>query len=1095
MEKYMGLRWVFTTRSSKWFARMLLRALLTLGATLVLFSTCVLGQTTGTILGRVSDSTGAAVSNARIEVENLETGLVRIAEADTEGSYLISSLPPGTYKLTATVAGFRTFIQTGITLQVAQNARVEVVLEIGEVVESLTVTGAPPAVDTQSSTVGATVDNLRVANLPLNGRNVLSLMQLLPGVGAANFNPVVTISRKGPVVNVSGGRSNDNNIMLDGTTMMTAMENAGLNLPSPDALQEFRVLTNTFNAEYGRSAGAVVLVVTKSGTNEVHGDLWEFVRNDALNARNFFASSKPFLRQNQFGASLGGPVVSPWYNGRNRTFLFGSYQGTRIRQQALITSFPPTEAERRGDFTAITQVLIDPLTNQPFPGNLIPVSRFDPLAVNITSEFLPRVNQPDGRNLTLRSQPTSGDQLTIKGDHKLRSSDSLAIRYYRNRDVGQNRLFGGVIGEALAGSQSSLAKDWTVAETHIFNPSLLNEFRASYTRVEGRWEASKANKTPRELGAKFNQDGFIPQAPTARVSGRFTFWPLVPLSENDDNFQFEDKISLLLGRHAIKAGGFAQRIRHLIRMHWQAAGDFTFSGLFTGNAMADYLIGQPSNLLHGSLIEDDARGGFYHLFVQDDFKLTRKFTLNLGLRYELNTPWVQRWDHAAAIRPGQQSRIFPTAPPGLVYPGDPGVPRGFVPTDKNNLLPRIGFAWDPFGKGRTSVRAAYGIFTAYQGAIISSVLNLAPPYEITLSTPSPPSFSDPYAGRRDPFPYVVDKSNPRFVYPLQAYTIAPNFRDAYTQQFNLNVQHQFGKEVYVQAGYFGTLGHKLYTVREINAARYAPGATAANVQARRPFHPEFYSSISSINSESNSNYHSLQVNVEKRFSRGYTFQVAYTLSKSIDERSLPVVDVGGVQDPDNYRKGERGLSDFNQRHILAINGIWELPFLQNKGLTSSFFGGWQLNTIVRVASGFPFTVVSGADFALAGTGRNTGPQRPDVVGDGRLDPDRPRADLVARYFNTAAFVRNAGPGRQGQYGNSSRNNLIGPGFAKTDVGISKRFTLPPEYGYVEFRGEIFNLFNQVNFGNPNSTLISPGFGRLLSAGDARIVQFALKYHF
>jgi hypothetical protein len=352
----------------------------------------LLGQTTGTILGQVSDSSGATVSTAKVQVQNVGTGLTREAETNEAGSYLVLSLPTGTYKITVTAPGFKSYSQSNITLQVGQNARVDVPLTLGAVSESVDISAAALAVDTQSTTIGATIDNRRLVNIPMNGRNVLSLAQLLPGVGTGNIPTTVTFSRSGPTLSVSGSRTNQNNIMLDGTTMIGAMGNVAQNLPSPDALQEFRLLTNTFSAEYGRAAGGVFLAVTKSGTNEVHGSLWEFLRNDALNARNFFAAGKPFLRQNQFGGSVGGPVVLPGYNGKNRTFLFGSYQGLRIRQQSLITTFPPSASELAGDFSGSTAVVRDPVTGQPFPGNRIPTSRFDPLA-----ETVPSANQSGRR--------------------------------------------------------------------------------------------------------------------------------------------------------------------------------------------------------------------------------------------------------------------------------------------------------------------------------------------------------------------------------------------------------------------------------------------------------------------------------------------------------------------------------------------------------------------------------------------------------------------------------------------------------------------------------------------------------------------------
>jgi hypothetical protein len=1053
-------------------------------------------QTTGTILGQVIDPTNAGVSSASVEAENLGTHLTRKVATSAEGAYLLPSLPPGAYKVTVSAQGFKTFSQSGITLEVGQNARVDANLQVGSINESVSVTAEALSVDTQSTTVGTVVDNRRLTIMPLNGRNVLSLAQLLPGVGTGNIQTTVANARTGPTINVSGARDTDNNILLDGASLVELMYNRGVNLPNPDALQEFRVLTNTYSAEYGRTAGGVFLAVTKSGTNDLHGSLFEFLRNDALNTRNFFAASRPKLRQNQFGGSVGGPVILPRYNGRNRTFIFGSYQGIRIREQPIFTSFPATALERQGNFSG-GKAIIDPLTNQPFAGNIIPANRIDPMALNVLNLYEPLPNQADGRLLTLRNVPTTGNQLTIKGDHLFNSADRVSLRYFRNKERQENQ--GGGDSEATAGPQFTTSTTAAITETHVFGPGLLNEFRVSYLRLDPTYLPSPANKSPRDLGGNWNPDGPFALAPTLTVTGRFNLSPLIFFAEPEDTFEFSEKLSWIRGRHSIKAGAEIRRLRHVTRAQF-TSGSMTFDGTFTTNAMADFLIGRSTNMFQQSYLEDVSRAGQYQPFIQDDFKISRKLTLNVGLRYELNPPWVQYFDHTATIRPGQQSQKFPTAPPGLVYPGDPGVPRGLYATDKNNFAPRFGFAWDPLGNGRTSVRGAYGIFYTYAGAIISSTVNQTPPYILPLSFPTPPALSDPYRGRVNPFPYTVDTKNPIFVYPTQQYTVDPNFRDGYVQQFNFNIQHELGRDLVVQAAYVGRVSRKLTSVREINAAVYRPGATAANVQDRRPFFPQFYGPISDITSDLNANYNSLQLGVDKKFSHSYTVQLAYTFSKSIDERSANPVDGGDTaQDPNNYRRGQRGLSTFNQKHILAINGIWDIPFLTHKGLATMVLGGWQLSGTTRVGSGFPFSVVSGRDNALAGTGRSIGPQRPDVVGDAKLDTGRPRGDLIARYFNTAAFVPNAGPGKEGQYGNSGRNNIVGPGYSQTDLAILKRFSLPKErLGRFEFRTEIYNLLNQVNFQNPSGagvTLTSPAFGKILAANNGRIVQFGLRYDF
>jgi Carboxypeptidase regulatory-like domain/TonB-dependent Receptor Plug Domain len=424
----------------------------------VLFAPVSAAQTTtGTIVGNVTDASGGVLPGATVTITHVDTGISRTGESGADGTFLVPALPSGLYKVTVTLEGFKSFTQDGVTLEVGQNARVDARLELGTVTEQVAVTGDALLVNTQSSSVGVVVDQQRLAKLPLNGRGVLSLALLVPGVGAATLPTVVTDQRAGPTISVSGSRTNQNNVMLDGAQLATSLRNVAQNLPSPDSLQEFQVLTNTYSAEYGRASGGTLMAITKSGTNEVQGVVWEYVRNDALNARNAFAPSKPFLRQNQFGGSAGGPIV------RNRTFVFGSYEGIRIRQEAILRFFPPSQAQRSGDFSDLSTSIIDPLTGQPFPGNRIPAERLDPMALNILDEYIPLPN--DGRESnTLGSRPTDGDQFTVKGDHKF-GADHLSVRFYRNTTTG---LQGGGNINSLASERGNVIQGTTFSDTHIF---------------------------------------------------------------------------------------------------------------------------------------------------------------------------------------------------------------------------------------------------------------------------------------------------------------------------------------------------------------------------------------------------------------------------------------------------------------------------------------------------------------------------------------------------------------------------------------------------------------------------------------------------
>jgi TonB dependent receptor len=713
------------------------------------------------------------------------------------------------------------------------------------------------------------------------------------------------------------------------------------------------------------------------------------------------------------------------------------------------------------------------------------------MAQNIASLYFPLPNQANNQYLSLVSVPIDGNQIVLKIDQRLSAKNNLSVRLFRNRDTNQKSGGGNIY--ALASPQGNLVQTIGATDTHSFSPSVLNEFRASYTRVLSQGPASALNKTPRQLGGNYNQDGTDPLAPNVNISGRVNMSPNQPWKEGDNIYQLDDKLSWIKGRHSLKFGFFAMQDRQLTRTQFQSSGAFNFDGSFSGNPMADYILGRPASFTLQSQYDTGLRGGSYAAFAQDDFKINRRLTLNLGLRYELNMPWVNENNFAAVIRPGAQSTVIPNAPPALLVVGDPGVPRGAYSLYKKNFGPRLGFAWDLFGDGKTAIRGGYGMLSRGQAGIAIQHAYEMPPFQrVVLFTP-PASFSNPYGGAPDPFPYIVNTKNPSFAFPVQAFSIDNTFRDASIQQFNLNLQRQVGADLFIQVGYVGRLGRHLPVVSEINPAVYGPGATASNVQQRRPFFPQYYGSIGDLHSDANSDYHSLQANVQKRFSHGYTLQLAYTWSKSIDNGSLDNGEGSSVSNPYNYHAGERGLSDFDRRHVIVLNGVWDLPFLKNGGWPSRVFGGWRLAGDMSYYTGAPLSVVVGRDVALYGPGRASGGQRANVVGDPFLDPGRSRSALIQQYFNTAAFAVPAA----GQFGNSGRNILTGPGQLNTDLALLKRFSpwKQERLGAFEFRGEAYNLLNFVNLGQPTNNMASPAYGKILTAGNARIFQLGLRYDF
>jgi hypothetical protein len=1081
-------------------------------ALLLLACGSVWAQTTGTLLGVVSDPNGAVVPSARVRVTNIDTGFTANVVSTSEGSYLLPLLPIGHYSITVEASGFKSFKESGVMVPVAQNIRVDVKLEIGQVSQTVTVSGNAINIDTADPTIGETVDTARLESLPLNGRNALGLMGTLPGVTTANAPTTVEWARNGPSFSISGSRTNAGNLMLDGTTLTDALSGTSQNLPTVDALEEFRVLTDSYSAEYGRAAGSVILAVTKSGSNQFHGSAWEFIRNDAFDAANAFTPAgtrKPLLRQNQFGGDVGGPVFLPKYNGRNRTFFFFAWEGIQVHQQDLTVTYPPDSAVRSGDISSLSGIpnptthqpepIIDPNTGLPFPNNQIPSSELDAFAQNALKLYAPEPNYPDGSLRLAQSAPTTGNQYSVKIDQTLGKSDRLWGRYFWNKDktsspqafpFWQNPLVGRFLSYALN-------------ETHTFSPTLINEFQVSYSRPQGVFGPELGGKSAQELGVNANQQAPFPQVPDVSVSGSFSFGTDWDTNEPSYFRQFDDKLSWIKGKHSIRAGYMIMYATNSDLAH-PPAPSFSFSGQFSNNPVVDFLIGRPANMTVITAIVDDGTSEQYQPFIEDSYKITNRFTMDLGLRYDLDTPWTEKRGNAATYISGAQSQKYPIAPPGLVVPGDHGVPAGLYRTFKGGVAPRIGLAWDPTGTGQTSVRAGWGIYHAAVNEEVEAAPSDNEPFLVIFGF-TPPSTANPYAGTTDPLPY--NPAHPSFgPFPgMSLQSIDPNYRYADVQQFNLNIQHRFGNDFFLETAYVGGVSHHLYEVHDINPAVYGPGATEANAQSRRPIFPQYYGSMTHIQSDANANYNSLQIDAQKRFSHGYSVQATYTWGKSIDERSTPLIGGQAAQDPHNYLKGERALSDFNVAQIVGINGLWDLPSLRGNRLESSVLGGWRLSGIVRYNTGMPTTPISGVDAALIGSDTDSGNERPDFNGNPHLSTSRSRSALEAAYFNPAAYTLPS----PGQFGNVPRNSLIGPGFLQNDFSIVKTFPFLGDKGKFTFRAEYFNVMNWTNLEigwlgsgqnssptpSPNMTLTSPAFGKITNAGDPRIGQFALRYDF
>ena len=1046
--------------------------------------------TTGTILGKVSDTTGAVMAGATVRATSTATGALRTATTNGLGEYIFLSLPVGTYKIETDATGFKRSIRTDIGLTVNQNARVDFMLEVGAMEQSVEVSADATQVNTHNAELGNLVDNQRVADLPLNGRDVYDLVTLMPGVARVTTQAVYT--RDNNTLSVMGGRPTTNNSMLDGGFNNDIWRNEMNSPPNPDAVQEMRVLAANTSAEFGRLPGATINVITKSGTNDWHGSAYEFLRNNILNARNFFASSVAPLRYNQYGGTFGGPVR------KNKTFFFGSFEQLKQKVNTFSNnSRPPSAAERSGDFSAsaASQLPTDPDNGGAlFPGGRIPMSRMDPVAMNIISQVLPLPNTSDGRYEYYEPETASQWQVLAKGDHQFNERQKLSISYFYlhanlHDAFANSNNAPGYADRLNAVRQNNLV----VNHTSIFSNSVVNEARFNFMRRSTPWfwnypagggNGSPVEKTLNDFGSKMNI-AYQPATPARiTISGRETMGTYQALGL-DQSLNWSDTVTWVKGRHSIKFGGWVMWGFYNEDGTSAASGTITANGANTKNALSDFMLGRVS------FSEDngnfpDFRGKSVHTFFQDDWKVLPRLTLNLGARYELSAPLIWTKDLMPIFIAGQQSKVYPTAPLGLLYKGDPGFTRGGRKFDKNNIAPRIGFSYDLFGDGKTAIRGAYGIFYLAQ---YGDGIRTSQPYIVSLTNPATASLVYPWSNFAGGDPFPVDPVNhPRFVYPITVTHFDPTAATPYVQQINLTVEHELAAKLTVQASYVGTLGRKAEMNRDQNAPIFIPGAsTATNYNSRRPYMPGTFAAIADYMTAANSDYHGVQFVANRRFGHGFTIMANYTFAKSLDVVSSDNLNSSvSVTDSNNIRLN-RGPSDGQPIQIAKVSFVWQLP--QVKGMSwvgKQVLSGWQVNGIWSAQTGLPFSVTSGQD---TNTDGNTN-DRANLVGNPVLSSSRSRNDLIQQYFNTAAFA--VPP--LGSPGNAGRNDLWGPGASNTDMSFFKIFHIR-EKDELQFRGEFFNTFNQVRLGNPTTAMNNANFGRILSAGNPRVVQFGLHYGF
>jgi hypothetical protein len=1089
-------------------------------------------QITGIIRGTLVDPNGAAVSKAMVTATQVETGLIRTTVPDREGSYVFLELPIGHYKMQVQAENFEKYLQQGISLNVNQVATVNVHLRVGSDTQQVEVKADAALVQEAISSLGETVTQRQILDLPLDGRNFSQLGTLQPGVVPLTPGLLEAggAARQNQAYAVDGQRPESNNFMIDGADNESAVDGGFVLRPPIDAIAEFKILSHNANAEFGRNTGSTTNIVTRSGTNSFHGAAWEFLRNDAMDSSDHFTRTVQPLKQNQFGGSFGGPIV------KDKTFFFGYYEGFRNRQGETVAATVPSAEEKQGDFgelcTSIRATFdgAGKCSNQAGQltafGQNVPFNQFsqigqpiDPVAAKMLN-FFPSPNNGSNGFITTQTLIENNDQFGLRLDHYLTSADNLNFRYMFSTGPTTNPV--SPSGASVPGfpvGEYARAQNFVTQETHVFSPNTIGVLRFSFLRNTFLLSQHLNHESPADLG--FQYQPTLPEAlgpPFIQIGGYAAVGDPItgPRNTYQNTFDLSGSLSKIFGRHELKFGGGYRRDQINGLQGIATNGFFVFAGIpsqagfLYNDAFANYLSANPVVFLQGGGdFGREIRDRAFDAFAQDNYKVTSRLTLNLGLRYELPLPATENKNRVNLFLPGAQSKVIPNAPPGLLYPGDPGVPAGLIATEKTAFAPRVGFAWDPRGDAKTVISAAYGIFYepyyTGQGGPLQDPIS-APPYLKTQQIGFPiNSFANPYS---NPNPFGVP-----FPQPMTLLVVSRNLRLPYAQDLNLNIQRSLGADFLLQVGYVGTAGVKLPRLIEGNPAAFIPRASSENnVNQRRLYsgctlaQPNncIYSSVGEIAGLSHSNYNALQTSLRKQFSHGLSFLASYTWSHSIDDVSSFNITgsasqaVAGendlAQDPFNLA-AERGPSMFDSRNRFVLSYEWSLPFFQHSNQWyGKVLGDWQLNGIFTAMSGTPFTVFDSSDVSLQGQAPEISgfsSNRPNVIGD----PNSGRR-TAAEWFDVSAFQQ-LQPDPQGQvqvFGNEGRNAVLGPRYVNWDFSATKSIRLT-ESKELQFRGELFNFLNHTNFRLPVSDIESATFGQIQSDVSPRVIQVALKFLF
>ena len=1098
----------------------------TLFTSVLLLSADLWGQSTAQIQGNVQDSSGAAVPGAEVKATQTDTGVVRSVISGTDGVYVLTNLPVGPYRLEVNHQGFATYLQTGIVLQVAGNPTIDVTLKVGATSEQVQVQANAALVDVEGVGVGTVVENQRIVDLPLNGRNAFDLVQLAgaaipqnPGSGdiPGSFNIVV-----------AGGQPSGVEYLLDGATFNDLFDGTSLPFPFPDALQEFKVETSALSVQSGEHSAAAVNGVTKSGTNSFHGDLWEFLRNGDVNARNFFASTPDTLKRNQFGGTLGGPIK------KNRLFFFGGYEGTRIRQAPTGNiAFVPTAEMLSGNFSDYASAACNggkTLTlPAPFVNDQISPSLLSPQALKLAS-LLPTATNPCGRTTYGVAYDPNKWQTVGRVDYQLSDKQNLFLRY-----IGTSYILppGDSNGEILAsgsGGQNTLATSAVLGDTYLISSTIVNSFRASFNRI-----STHGTEDPSVSGCQLGvmMHCYLPNIGEFSVTGAFSVGGALadPTHAQPTIYQINDDFSVVRGAHQFGFGVIADQLRSGTGGNVYAQSSFGFTGVATGSPMADFLLGDAGSFTQGNVLNTNDRKNTVGLYAKDTWKVTSRLTLNLGIRWE---PFIPEQQVSGSIYnfnlnnflSGVKTTQYVNAPPGFTYPGDPGF-QGYSGMNRqwNLWEPRVGLAWDPFGDGRTSIRASYGISSDFVNTQFYNNTASAPPFGNLIKIPGPISFANPWATYPggNIFPYTLNKDVP--FAPFGTYVAPnPNLKTTQVGQWNFAIQRQIGSDWLVSATYVGSETEHLWGSYQLNPGTIVPSSyplgvcpagvvtgcnSTTNLNYRRVLYLEDPQAakdigyLDEITDGGTASYNGLILAVQKRLSRGVSVNANYTWSHCIGDESVGAELPGGgggylIPDDRRFDRGNCssgsiwGLESSDRRQILNVTAVWQTPHFSGN-VFSAIGSDWRLSGIYRYNTGPSLSLTTATDRALDGQTN----ERPDQVLSSPLCAN----PGPSCYINPAAFATPA----LGTLTNMGTNNIPGPRFLQLDLMLSRDFRIR-EYGTLTVRAEAFNITNTFRAGGELNELPSgtsgvntvegtATFGQITSALDPRILQFAMKFVF